>query len=119
MGSYGIFMDTGTGKTPTGLEIANHHNSTLVVCPLSIIESAWIEDCNKFYPNKKIVSLWSPLKEKRIKELNTEADIYVINYEGLKIIFNEIIQKKFDCIIVDESSKMKNHNLKYHNTYFG
>jgi len=109
MGSYGIFMDTGTGKTPTGLEIANHHNSTLVVCPLSIIESAWIKDCNKFYPNKKIVSLWSPLKEKRIKELNTEADIYVINYEGLKIIFNEIIQKKFDCIIVDESSKMKNH----------
>lgn len=108
-GSYGIFMDTGTGKTTCGLEIANNYNKTLVVCPLSIIESAWIEDCNKFYPNKKIISLWSTSKSKRIQALNQEADVYVTNYEGLKILFNEVIKKKFDCIIIDESSKMKNH----------
>jgi SNF2 family DNA or RNA helicase len=108
-GSYGIFMDTGTGKTPTGLEIANHYNKTLVICPLSIIESAWIEDCNRFYPNKTIISLWHTSKKKRLEFLNIDADIYVINFEGLKTIFNEISQKDFNCVIVDESSKMKNH----------
>lgn len=52
-GCYAIFADTGTGKTPMGLEIARHYNKTLVVCPLSIIESAWIEDCNRFIQIKK------------------------------------------------------------------
>lgn len=107
--SYGIFMDTGTGKTICGLEIADHYNKTLIVCPLSIIESAWIEDCKKFYSNKKIISLWDNNKNKRIESLNQDADIYVTNYEGVKILHNQILKKKFDCIIVDESSKMKNH----------
>jgi SNF2 family DNA or RNA helicase len=108
-GSYGIFADTGTGKTVMGLEVAHHNNKTLIVCPLSVIESAWIDDCNKFYPNTKIVSLWDKSKKKRLEQLNTDAKIYVINYEGLKILFNDIIKANFECIIVDESSKMKNH----------
>jgi SNF2 family DNA or RNA helicase len=109
---YGIFMDTGTGKTTVGLEITCQFKKTLVVCPLSIIESAWIEDCNKFYPNKTIISLWDKNKNKRIEALNKSADIYVINYEGSKIIYNEILAAKFDCIIVDESSKMKNYTAQ-------
>jgi len=113
---YGIFSDTGTGKTLMGIEISDHYNKTLVVCPLSIIESAWIEDCNKFYPNKKIISLWNTDKKKRIEALKQDADIYAINYEGLKIIYNEILKKKFDCIIVDESSKMKNHTSQISQT---
>ena len=54
---YGIFSDTGTGKTIMGLELARHYKKTLVVCPLSIINTAWINDCNKFYPQLKVVSL--------------------------------------------------------------
>jgi SNF2 family DNA or RNA helicase len=106
--NYGIFADTGTGKTIMGLEIGIHYNKTLIVCPLSIIESAWIEDCNRFYPHKKILSLWDKSKKKRIEVLNEEADIYVINFDGLKIIYNEILNKGFDCLIIDESSAMKN-----------
>lgn len=106
-GSYGLFMDTGTGKTNCGLEIATHHNKTLVVCPLSIIENTWINDCNKFYPNKKIISLWDSTKKKRLQRLEIEADIYVTNFEGLKIMYNEIVDKGFDCLIVDESSKIR------------
>lgn len=108
-GSFAIFLDTGTGKTVTALEISKHYKKTLVVCPLSIIEAAWIEDCKKFYPEREIISLWHNNKSKRIARLNENADIYVINYEGLKIIYNDILKKNFDCIIVDESSKMKNH----------
>ena len=49
-GCYGIFADTGTGKTVISLEIASHFKRTLVLCPLSVIETAWIDDCKKFYP---------------------------------------------------------------------
>lgn len=106
--SFGIFADTGLGKTIIGLEIANNFNKSLIVCPLNIINTAWIEDCNKFYPNKKIVSLWDKNKNNRIKTLNEEADIYVINFEGIKLIYNELTNKNFDCCIIDESSKMRN-----------
>lgn len=108
-GSYGIFAETGTGKTQMGLEIARHYKKTLIVCPLSIIENAWIHDCEEWFPQLKIVSLWDKSKKKRLDNLKKEADIYVINFEGLKIIFNEILKRSFDCLIVDESSKLKNH----------
>lgn len=107
-GNFAIFADTGTGKTIMGLEISKQYKKTLIVCPLSIIETTWIEDCQKFYPQQKIISLWNSNKNKRIDSLNEKADIYVINFDGIKILFNELIEKDFDCIIVDESSVMKN-----------
>lgn len=91
-----------------GLEIARHLGKTLIVCPLSVVETAWIDDCHKFYPQKKIVSCWSDSKTGRIEALNEEADIYVMNYESYKILMNEIRTKGFDCMIIDESSCMKN-----------
>lgn len=105
---YGLFLDTGCGKTICGLEIAAHIGKTLVLCPLSIIETAWIEDCNKFYPNKKIVNCWGNSRNERLKALQMDADIYVMNYESFKILKNEIRNMNFECIIVDESSVMKN-----------
>ena len=58
-GCYGIFSDTGTGKTIMGLEIAHHYNKTLILCPLSVIETAWIDDCRKFYPQTDIINVWA------------------------------------------------------------
>lgn len=107
-GCYGIFSDTGTGKTIMGLEIASHYNKSLILCPLSVIETAWIDDCHKFYPDKKIVNVWGNSKDYRLKMLNQPADFYVMNYESFKIIYDDIRKAKFDCVIVDESSVMKN-----------
>lgn len=53
-GCYGIFADTGTGKTIMGLEISKHYTKTIVLCPLSVIETAWIDDCYSFYPELKL-----------------------------------------------------------------
>lgn len=107
-GCYGIFADTGTGKTVIGLEVADHYKKTLVICPLSVIETAWIDDCHKFYPSKKIVNCWSNSRKGRIDALNSDADIYVMNYESYKILRHQIAKAGFDCMIVDESSCMKN-----------
>lgn len=107
-GCYGIFADTGTGKTVIGLEVADHYKKTLVICPLSVIETAWIDDCRKFYPSKKIVNCWSNSRKGRIDALNSDADIYVMNYESYKILRYQIVKAGFDCMIVDESSCMKN-----------
>ena len=107
-GGFGIFSDTGTGKTIMGLELANHYNKTIILCPLSVIETAWIDDCKRFYQNKRIVNVWGTSRAQRIKNLNEPADIYVMNYDSFKILKNEIRKANFDCVIVDESSVMKN-----------
>jgi SNF2 family DNA or RNA helicase len=92
------FGMTGSGKGWTG---------ALVVCPLSIIQSAWIADCRKFTPNLSIVSLWDKSPAGRKKQLEKKADIYVINFETFKSMFAAIQEKRFSVVIVDESSKMK------------
>lgn len=107
-GSYGIFADTGVGKTVIFLEISTHYKKSLVLCPLSVIETAWVDDCNKFYPDKKIINCWGKSKGERIENLNKDADIYVMNYESYKILKNHIRNKNFDCVCIDESSCMKN-----------
>lgn len=107
-GSYGIFADTGTGKTVIGIEIAKHYRKTLVLCPLSVIETAWVDDCHNFYPDMRIINVWGNSKQHRLEMLKQDADIYVMNYESFKIIINDIKKAKFDCMIVDESSVMKN-----------
>lgn len=107
-GSYAIFTDTGTGKSIMGLELAAHYDKTIILCPLSVIETAWIDDCHRFYPHKKIVNVWGTSRAQRLKNLNEPADIYVMNYDSFKILRNEIRRMDFDCMIVDESSVMKN-----------
>ena len=105
---YGLFLDTGCGKSVCGLEIAKHLGKTLVLCPLSVIETAWIDDCHKFYPDLKIINCHGNSKQERINKLHTNSDVYVMNYESFKILKNEILNSNFECMIVDESSVMKN-----------
>ena len=113
--SYGIFADTGTGKTIIGLEIAKHYKKTLILCPLSVIETAWIDDCNSFYPELKIINCWGNSKKQRLEAINSGSDIYVMNYETFKILKNIISNMDFDCMIIDESQVMKNMNSQITN----
>ena len=105
---FGIFLSVGTGKTICAIEIAKHIGKTLVVCPLSVIETAWIDDCHKFYPDMRIINCHGNSKQDRINKLNTDADIYVMNYESFKILKNTIRNAGFKCMVVDESQAMKN-----------
>lgn len=112
-----LFHDCGTGKTCTSLNIIKHWHSkgegpAIVVCPLSIIEAAWLEDAEKFAPELSIASLWLPQtskrKEKQLDILhNGNHDIYVANFETFKSLLPDLHKKQFGVIIVDESSKMK------------
>jgi len=111
-GPKAFFWDCGTGKTLTALNIIKEHKAkgfgpALVVCPLSIIDAAWIEDCKKFTPELGIISLWSKKPQDRLQRLSVSADVFVCNYETFKSLWPAIQQKRFKVLIIDESSKMK------------
>ena len=104
------FWDCGTGKTAMALNLIKHYKAegpAVVVCPLSIIESAWMEDCKRFTPELKAVSLWSKNAKERKYRLGLRADLYIVNYETFKLLYADIISLLPATLIVDESSKLK------------
>jgi SNF2 family DNA or RNA helicase len=112
-GNRAFFWECGTGKTLLALHLIRYHKQrestpALVVCPLSIIQPAWIADCRRFTPELTIRSLWAKTPAQRRQALTEDADIYVTNFVGLKLLYSDLLKKHFRVLIVDESSKMKN-----------
>lgn len=110
---FGFFDDTGTGKTLTGLSIFELHNvKTLIICPLSLIQSAWLSDIEKWMPELLpfTTNLWLMGKSKNkavYQNALNKCRIGLINYEAFKNQIDDLKQAGFKMVILDESSKVK------------
>jgi len=51
-------------------------------------------------------------KENRVKAIKSSAEFVIINYDGLEIVKNEIMDAQFDLIVVDEANAYKNVSTK-------
>lgn len=115
---YAFFYDTRTGKTPLSLSImyddivANPSHKWLVVCPLILIENAWIPDAAEFIPEIKIVSCHASTPAKRIERINSDANIYVTNTESFVKYREHFDKLHLTGCIIDESSDMKSPKSK-------
>jgi len=112
VGNLALFHDCGTGKTLTAIQLIDYwqqhgEHPALVVCPLSVIDAAWLTDIAKFAPHLSAVSLWSKKPSERKLRLSERHDIYIANYETFKSLYDDIAKKGFRVLVVDESSKMK------------
>ncbi len=116
---YGFFYDTRTGKTPLALSIINDDlvrnpgHRWLVVCPLVLIDNAWIEDAKRFFPTMPILSLHASTKAKRLKLMDTPAQVYVTNTESFINYKDEFVAMGFNGCFLDESSSMKASSSKF------
>lgn len=115
---YAFFYDTRTGKTPLSLAIIhddirrNPTHKWLVVCPLILIENAWMCDAAEFMPELQVVNCHASTKAKRLKAMSTPANVYVTNTESF-VSYREYFDKMgFTGCIVDESSDMKSPKSK-------
>ena len=106
------FNEAGTGKTSSVLWTADYLmnlgkiKSVLIICPLSIMYSAWQGDVfNTCMHRTSAVCHGSAVKRKKIIEGN--YDFIIINYDGVAVIKEEIKNKKFDLIVVDECNAYK------------
>lgn len=111
---WGFFHDTGVGKTWTALETFLHHKvKTLVICPLSLIEGAWMEEIRTRpqYKHIDISNLWAAWKgvnrEEKLQEA-LQSDLCVVNYELFRNIEELLRGVGFEMVIIDESSRIRN-----------
>lgn len=113
---FAFFYDTRTGKTPLALTIinddivANPTHKWLVVAPLILIYNAWLDDAPKFFPDLKMVNCHASTKAKRLKAIETPANVYLTNTESF-ISYKEYF-KDFTGVFVDESSDLKSPRSK-------
>lgn len=106
--------DMGTGKTLATLWAYDYLreqgkvNKMLVITPLSTLERTWADEVFSHFPHLTVAVLYGS-REKRLKLLNTDADIYLINHDGIKVNgFVEAMKERQDInlVVVDEISQM-------------
>ncbi len=117
----GLFLDMGLGKTVTTLTAIRElkYNRfavrrVLVIAPKKVAEGTWTREKDK-WDHTKILRV-SPVlgsQAKRIKALNTPADLYIINRENVVWLVDYYRNSwPFDMVVVDESSSFKSHSAK-------
>jgi SNF2 family DNA or RNA helicase len=111
------FNEQGTGKTASAIWAADFLmqqgkvKRALVICPLSIMDSAWRNDLFTFAMHRT-VDVAHGSKTKRSQIINNGSEFVIINYDGVEIVADDIANGGFDCIIVDEATHYKNAQTK-------
>jgi superfamily II DNA or RNA helicase len=111
------FNEQGTGKTASAIWAADFLlkqgviNKVLIICPLSIMDSAWRADLFTFAMHRSVDIAHGP-KDKRRQIVMGDSDFVIINYDGVEIVEEHIQMAGYDLIIVDEATHYKNANSK-------
>jgi SNF2 family DNA or RNA helicase len=111
------FNEQGTGKTGSAIWASDFLMNeklikrVLIICPLSIMESAWAADLFNFAMHSR-VDIAHGAKKKRQNIIKGNAEYIIINYDGVEIVKEEIEAGGFDLIIADEATHYKNAQSK-------
>jgi SNF2 family DNA or RNA helicase len=114
-----VFSEPGTGKTLSALWAADylmnigHVRRCLILCPLSIMQSAWLSDLNNSIIHRSAVVAHHAQATRRIEMIQKNYEFVIANYDGLNLIANEIVNDgRFDLVIVDEANAYKTVSTK-------
>lgn len=111
------FNEQGTGKTASAAWAADYLmqkgiiKRALVICPVSIMSSAWKNDLFSCAMHRTVdIAYGTAAKRKRIVE--GKPEFLIINYDGVEVVKDEIAKAGYDLIIVDEATHYKNSRAK-------
>lgn len=106
----------GTGKTRAALwawdflRKEGAVNKLLVVAPLSTLIFVWAREAFGILPGVKVQILHGS-KQDRLDRLAQDADIYVINHDGLKVIQDSLSTRPdIDALVIDELAVYRNNS---------
>jgi SNF2 family DNA or RNA helicase len=107
--------EPGTGKTLSALWAADYLmkrgevRRVLILCPLSIMQSAWMRDIGNSVIHRTAVVCHHSKASRRIEMVQGDYEFVITNYDGLNLIADEVVSDgRFDLVIVDEANAYKN-----------
>ena len=107
------FNEQGTGKTASAIWAADFLmkqgivKRAVVICPLSIMDSAWKADIFSVAMHRHVGIAYGSA-EKRRKIIAMKPDFLIINYDGVEIVADDLEAAGYDLFIVDEATHYKN-----------
>lgn len=134
-GAAALFLDPGLGKSSITLATlkllmkAGKAEKILIIAPLRVAHSVWPRELKKWtdFTGMRAVVLHGPKKDELLEQ---DADLYIINHEGLPWLLSaeksetptgkrrvEVSVRKFkelgfDTLVIDELSKFKDSNTQ-------
>lgn len=110
-----VLNSMGTGKTKSALWSADYLMSAgvikkvLVVAPLSTLQFTWAREAFMTVPHRRVAVLHGDRKKRLERLADPEADIFLVNHDGLKVIIDEVTARgDIDCLVIDELSVYRN-----------
>lgn len=109
-----LFIDMGGGKTKMTIDFIRYKNhkhnqifKTLVIAP-NIALVNWKREFYKHSELGDYVEILQGTAKKRRQKLNDPTKkIFIINYEGLKVLHEELLDAEFVIVVCDEVQKIK------------
>ena len=109
------FNEQGTGKTASVIWAADYLMNlglvrrALVLCPLSIMQSAWQADLFQCAMHRTATVAHHRDARRRRELIQQDAEFVVLNYDGVEIVLDTLLEDgRFDLLVVDEANYLKN-----------
>lgn len=113
-----VLSDMGTGKTRAALWSWHYlyqqgcAGKLLIVAPLSTLRFTWAREIFLILPQVKVKVLYGTAKDRR-ELLAQDADIYIINHDGLKVVAKELFDRRdIDTLVLDELAVYRNNSQR-------
>ncbi len=119
-----LAWEMGTGKTVAAIELDLRHRlersvggfgqvPTLVIAPLTTLESTWVYHYETFAPHLKVQMIETKNRSAFVKAIKDgTADVYICHWESLRLIQPEIARIMFGHVIADEAHRAKNRKAQ-------
>lgn len=107
-----IFNEAGTGKTASiawatdYLLNKSYIKRVLIICPLSIMSSAWQADLFRVLMHRRVDVAYGS-RDKRVKVIKSDAEYVIINFDGVQTVQEELKAGGFDMVVIDECNFIK------------
>lgn len=109
-----VLNGMGCGKTRSALWAwdylrgNNCAGKLLIVAPLSTLKFTWARELFVTLPHRKYAVLHGT-REQRLKSLASDADVYIVNHDGPKILAEALAAREdIDTLVIDELAVYRN-----------
>ncbi len=108
-----VLNEMGTGKTRSAMYAIDYLiregviKNVLIVAPLSTLSPVWDREIFQYF-NQLSATVLHGSRAKRVKAVREKHHVYIINHDGVGTILPELLDKRFDAVLIDEVGAYRN-----------
>lgn len=109
-----VLSEMGVGKTRAALYAFDYLrklglvSKLLIVAPLSTLTAVWENEIFECFPHLTTAVLYGD-KKKRLRILGQQANVYIINHDGVQVLHTELFGRRdINAVVIDELAVYRN-----------